>query len=312
MRNFKRYIPILSSLFLVVNLFFYVKNLKEKSSVEPKVVQNIGSFHRESHCGKQPNFLTKLHIKAPVAIDLSQQRYKGLAFLHGKALSKVLHLKTWEQFDYFSSYALTPTGNMFLTPMPYISVKEQTFEFQKNIYKLHSNSGKLEVWLHLDEVHPSSNNPYGIIALTYDCDDNSLWISSLDETDYTHNRGVIYHVDVASKKILQRVEGVDALSLKLIKSEKGKFLLAGMARENSLNAYAIVEQEMKQTPLTLFNIGESTCRIRKISVIGKNQLKLKTIPFSYSLIAQTQEGNIRKTYTVLWDSSQLLWDVTGE
>jgi len=295
----QKYLSIILSLIIVVGTFFYVKSLKENVEVQQK--PNIGSFTPQRSCARQPNFLKKLHINTPVAIDLSQQKYKGLAFLYGERMSKAVHLKTWEQFDHFSTYALDPQGNMYLTPMPYISIKERTFEFQKNIYRLDSNSGKLEVWMRLEDVHAGANNPYGVIALTYDCEDNSLWVSAIDETDYEHSRGVIYHIDIASKKILQKVEGVDALSLNILRSDEGKFLLAGMAKEGRLYAYRLVNQKMIDKPLKLVELTEVNERIRKITLYSKNSLKLQTIPFSYSLVALTQEGSMRKNHILVWD-----------
>ena len=299
----QKYLSIILSLLIVVGAFLYVKNLKESAVLTTKKVENnIGSFTAQHSCARQPNFLKKLRINSPVAIDLSQQKYKGLAFLYGQNMSESVHLKTWEKFDHFSTYALDPQGNMYLTPMPYISIKKKTFEFQKNIYRLDSNSGKLEVWMTLEDVHAGANNPYGLIALEYDCDDSSLWISAIDETNYEESKGVIYHIDIASKKILQRVDGVDALSLRLIKSDKGKFLLVGMAKEGVLSAYPMVNQKILLEPLKLWELTESNERIRKITFYAKNSLKLQTIPFSYSLVALTQEGSIRKNRILTWDN----------
>jgi len=292
----KKYLSIVLSLSVVFTLAFFVKSIKEKPLEVTAKKSNIGTFNREKSCVQQPNFLRKLRISSPVAIDLSQQNYKGLAFLHGKGLKEAVHLKSWEKFDHFSAYALTPKGDMFLTPMPYISVKKKTFEFQKNIYKLDSNSGKLSIWMTLEDVTASSNNPYGVIAVEYDCSDNSLWVSAIDETDYRNSRGVVYNIDISTRKILQKVEGIDALTLKLVKSEKGRFLLAGMAKENALNAYAILDNKLQKKPIKLLELDDSNEHIRKISIIGKSSLKVKSIPFSYSLIAQTQESSIRREY----------------
>jgi len=297
----KKYLSIVLSLFIVVSLAVYVKSMKEKSTVLLKEKSIIGTFNRQKICFQQPNFLKKLRITSSVAIDLSQQRYKGLAFLYGYNYSKAVHLKSWEKFDHFSAYTLTPKGNMFLTPMPYISIKEKTFEFQKNIYRIDSSSGKLSIWMRLEDVHANSNNPYGVTAIEYDCDDNTLWVSAIDETDYRHNRGVIYHIDINSRKILQKLEGVDALSIKLIKSEKGKFLLLGMARESSLYAYSIIDQKIISKSFKLFTLSNVNERIRKIIIKAENRLKIQTINFSYSLIAQTQEGSVRKNYILTWN-----------
>ncbi len=302
----KKYLTIIMALFIVLGTLIYVKSLKEKSLISSvENVNNIGSFSVERSCAKHPNFLNKLKIPQPIAIDLSQKEHKGLAFLYGQGLREVLHLKTWEKFDYFSTYALDPKGNMFLSPMPFISVKEKTFEFQKNIYRLDTNSGKLAIWMRLEEVRAGGANPFGVIALAYDCDDHSLWVSAIDETDYERSKGVIYHIDIASRKILERVDGVDALSLKLVKSEKRKFLLFGGARENAL--YALDTKSLKV--VKLFSLANAHEYIRKIKVRGQNLLELQTIPFSYTLIAETSEGSDRKRYGLKWDKHSATWEL---
>ncbi len=293
------------ALFTVLVALIYVKSLKEKRSVISLVenINNIGSFKLERSCIRHPNFLNKLKIPQPIAIDLSQKQHKGLAFLYGQGLKEVLHLKTWEKFDYFSTYALDFKGNMFLSPMPFISIKEKTFEFQKNIYRLDTNSGKLAVWMCLEEVRAGGANPFGVIALAYDCDDHTLWVSAIDETDYEESRGVIYHIDIESKKIIERLDGVDALSLKLVKSEKGKFLLFGGARENLL--YALDTKELKV--VKLFSLPNPNERIRKIKVRGQNLLELQTILFSYTLIAESSLEDARSYYHLYWSRDDSSW-----
>ena len=303
----KKSIPIIFSILIIFILAWYVKGLKEKNSfLANEKVGNIGIFTKQRSCAKHPNFLQKLKIPQPIAIDLSQKQHKGLAFLYGQGLSKAVHLKTWEKFDYFSTYALDPKGNMFLTPMPFISVKEKTFEFQKNIYKLDSNSGKLFVWKSFDEVHASGNNPFGLMALVYDCDDDSLWVSAVDETDYAINRGLIYHIDIKSKKIIEKIEGIDALSLKIVKSTQGKFLLFGGARKNALYALNMETLKVKK----LFELPNTHEHIRKIKVRGKHLLELQTIPFSYTLIAETSGNDVRKYYILRWDEVHSSWNLS--
>ena len=304
----QKYLSIIISLLIVLSTFFYVKVLKEENTfIENSKIENIGSFTKEGSCSRHPNFLKKLKIPQPIAIDLSQKEHKGLAFLYGEGLTKSLHLKTWEKFDYFSTYALDPMGNMYLTPMPFISVKEKTFEFQKNIYKLDTNSGKLSVWMTLDDVLASLNNPFGVISLVYDCEDNTLWVSAIDETSYKVNRGVIYHIDIKTKKILQTINGIDALTLQLIRSEKGKYLLVGNARKNELNAFQIKQKKLISKTLTLVKLADAHEHIRKIKIRANNVLELQTIPFSYTLIAETSGNDDRNYYLLEWNELSASW-----
>ena len=310
----RRYIPILISIFIVLVSFMVVYHIKNSHKKEIKSTPyNIGSFSKSRSCIKYPQFLSKLKISRPIAIDLSQQHYKGLAFLFGHNLQQAIHLKQWENFDYFGGYALDRVGDMYLAPIPFISIKPATFNLQKNIYKLDSKTAKLSIWMSVDEVKPSSSNPFGIISLVYDCDDNSLWVSSIDKSDYFKSRGVIYHIDIASKKILQRLSGIDALSLQLLYSSTGKHLLAGLANRNELIAYKIEKQKLLNKPIKLLELPDSNQHIRKISVIGQNILKLQTIPFSYTLIAQTDNTqSIRMNYNAFWDTTLSKWELESK
>ena len=309
MHSLKKYISIIMALSIVSIGALFAIYKKNSKKINNEKNFNIGTFERTRGCARHPNFLAKLRVPQPIAIDLSQQRYKGLAFLYGQGLSQAVHLKTWEVFDYFSTYALDPKGNLYLTPMPFVSVKAKTFEFQKNIYFLDTNSGNLLIWMSLDEVVATPNNPFGVIALVYDCDDNTLWVSAIDESSYIKSRGVIYHIDIASKKILQKIEGVDALSLALLKSSNGKFLLIGDARNNELLAMKIKEGRALTTPIKLLTLPDTLEHIRKIKVRGKNLLELQTIPFSYTLIAQTSGEDERTYYRAEWKERLLLWKI---
>jgi hypothetical protein len=302
----KKYLSVLLALLLVLLLAFGAVYFKQERQTEvQESTLNIGTFTKQNRCARHPSFLQKLKIPQPIAIDLSQQNHKGLAFLYGQGLKEALHLKSWEKFDHFSTYALDPKGNTYLSPMPFISIKKNTFAFQKNIYKLDTNSGNLSVWMTLDEVKSGKNNPYGVISLIYDCDDHTLWVSAIDESHYAQQKGVIYQIDIQSKKILQRLEGIDALSLQLVKTNYGKYLLYGSARENGLFALKL-ESNVMAKPTKLFELPVANEYIRKIRIRDNNRLNLQTIPFSYSLVAETS-SKVRNSHTVFWDTKNKVW-----
>lgn len=302
----KKYLSIITTLIFVIGLALGAIYLKKSSQTEESELRyDIGVFTQQKRCARHPNFLKKLKIPQPLAIDLSQQNYKGLAFLYGKGLKEALHLQTWEKFDHFSTYALDPQGTMYLSPMPFISIKENTFAFQKNIYSLNSDSGKLSLWMRLDEVNSGLNNPYGIISLVYDCDDHTLWVSAIDESDYHSEKGVIYQIDVKRKLILQRVEGIDALSIALLRTSKGKYLLYGSARESGMFAIKMLKGTVAK-PVKLFELPLANEYIRKIKVRKQNLLEIQTIPFSYSLVAETS-SQLRHNYKISWNQELHKW-----
>lgn len=306
-----KYLPVVASILAVVmfgGIAFLEKDKITKANRYEPIENNIGNFPRNSSCARPPQFLTQLKIPQPVVIDLSQKQFKGIAFKYGRNWEKVVHPKAWEAYEHFSTYAMTEQGDIFLAPTPFVSIKKTTFDLQKNIYKLDSQTGKISIFMHLDDVHPSPHNPYGINTLVYDCDDKTLWVAAIDETDYTTQRGVIYHIDIKTKTVLQKITGIDALTLRLLKGTKGKYLLVGAARENVLYAYKIRETQLLQKPEKLLTLNNANEYIRKIKVKGKNHIELQTIPFSYSLIAETS-GKYRSLYDAKWNMASGRWNV---
>jgi hypothetical protein len=305
----RKYLPILISLVLL-GIGGYLVVMKKRANsigvVENRVKPNIGSFERQKMCARPPQFLQKLKIPQPVVIDLSQKRFKGIALLYGKDFQKVLHPKQWEQYEHFSTYSVDEKGNVYLVPTPFISIRPTTFNLQKKLYKLDTQSGKTSIFMHFDDVSPSASNPYGINAITYDCDDKTLWVAAIDESNYQSQKGVIYHINPKTKEILQQISGVDVLSMGLIRSTKGKFLLIGSARDSGLYAYPIMRNKLQNIPLKLLELPRANEHIRKIKVKNKNILELQAISFSYALIAQSAKKD-RVHYEVSWDNKSKEW-----
>jgi len=306
----KRYLPIILSLVVIVGIgsFVFVKKQESIHSISTKNNADIGTFTKLPTCAKAPIFLNRINIPQPVIIDLSQKIYKGIAFYYGKDFSKVLHPKIWEQYGHYSTYTIDAQGNIFLVPTPYISIHPTTFNLQKNIYKLDTKTGKISIFVHFDDVSPSAQNPYGINAITYDCDNKALWVAAIDKSNYQSEKGRIYAIDKKHKEISFQINGIDALSLQTIKTNQRKFLLVGSARDNGLYAYDITMHKKTYKRMKLLELPSSTERIRKIKIKADNTLELQSIPFSYTLIAQSAEKD-RTFYIAKWDETTHAWIV---
>ncbi len=310
MRSMRKYLPIVMSVFIVSVIFAvvaYKKNSQKQVIPQDEIFQ--GEFSRTRACRRLPRFLQQLKIQQPVVIDLSQQRFKGIAFHHGARLEKTLHSKLWEDYESFGTYTLDEKGNLYLAPMPFISITPNTFELQKNIYQLDSLTGKLSVFMRFEDVVPGPSNPYGVHALVYDCEDKTLWVAAIDETDYLTQKGVIYHVDPNTKTILQRVEGFDALTLNIVQTPQAKYLLAGSATDSGLHAFTINNGSLSSSSVKLLELPSANDHIRKIKIKANNHLELQAIPFSYTLIAQSAE-QYRVIYDAKWDNAASQWVLT--
>ncbi len=299
----RRVLPILVSIFIVTLAGFIAFYYLDSNTPSKTVFQ--GEFKRSLSCKRKPLFLAN---KGAVYIDLSQQRYKGIAFWYGRGFKRVIHQKEWERYGSFGTYTLDKNGNLYLAPIPFISIEKDTFKNQKWIYKLDSKNKKLTKWLKIDEVLASGANPYGVISIDYDCDDNTLWVSAIDKSNYQEEKGRLYHIDIKTKKILEKYEGYDFLTIKILKTSKAKYLIGGSAREPSVLAWEIKDHKLSKLPTKLFEILKINLRVRKIHIKSKNMLILEAIPFSYSLIAQSS-NNYRVYFLALWNLHNNLWKV---
>ncbi len=296
----RRFLPIIIALLSIAALFAFV--ITQKSN--PAVI--IGDFDKSRSCTRTPMFFNSLKVTSSVVIDLTQHRFKGIGFISHQ---NSLYNKQWGEYGHFGTYTLSDNGDIYLAPMPFISIKENTFDLQKNLYKLDTRTGKLSIFMHFDDVHPSSSNPFGVASVIFDCDNKSLWVSTIDETNYNKELGVIMNINPITKEIMQQQENFDALTLVILNTDKGRFLLAGSAKRNSLFAFPIKNNKL-QSPIELLELPDSNERIRKIKITGKNTLELQAVKFSYSLIAQSAERR-RAEYVVKYDTETKEWKISG-
>jgi len=302
----KKLIPIFTVLsILAVASYFLLFN--DKSSNKEIDSFKFPEFSKTRSCSSMPKFLYKAGVKRPI-IDLSQDHYTGIAFYYGKDFKKVLHQKNWERFEHLGTYTIDRNGNIYLTPNPFISIKPTTFNLQKAIYKMDSSSGKLERWLSIDEIKPTPTNPYGLISITYDCDNNSLYASAIDKSGYKGSRGRIYHINPKDKSYKEVIKNFDALTITILKAKNQKLLLAGSAIDNSLYAFNFKNNTIDPTPHKVLSLPSPELHIRKIKIVNKNTLKLEAIKFTYSLIAATDKKT-RFIYIATYNPEKNSWSI---
>ena len=303
----KRLLPIFLVIAILAGASYYLLIDSTKKEISTKKTIKIEDCTRAKSCATLPKFLYKAGIKYPV-IDLSQEHYMGIVFYDARDTKRVLHKKSWERFEYLGTYAIDRKGNIYLTPNPFISIKPTTFNLQKGIYKIDSISQKLTRWMVIDEVEPTANNPYGLISIVYDCNNNTLWASAIDKSNYKGSKGRIYHIDPNKKEIIGKIENFDALTVNLLYTKNSKYLIAGSAIDNGLYFFKFNGNQVDKKPFKVLDLPDPNLRIRKIRVIGKNRLILEAIKFSYSLIAQS-DNKKRYIYEASYNNIKSSWHI---
>ena len=307
----KKILPILLVLLILASAGYFV--LKDTATKEQKSELNsfkLEEFGKVRSCSRLPSFLYRAGVKRPI-IDLTQLHYKGIAFYYGAGFKKVLHKKEWERYDALGTYTIDGFGNIYLAPTPFISIRPSTFNLQKAIYKIDSKSGELTRWMEIDDIKPNATNPYGIMSIVYDCDSSTLIASSLDESNYKAQKGVVYQINPKTDDIINRVESFDALTVNILHSKNSKYLITGSARDNSVYAFSFKGDKIMPTPHKLFELPNPMLRVRKIKIMDKNRLKLEAIKFNYSLVAETNKKQ-RTEYIATYNPINSTWNIVAK
>lgn len=154
---------------------------------------------------------------------------------------------------------------------------------------------------------PDSKNPFGVMDLYYDCDTQSLYVSSLAGSKPMQENGITYQIDIKTRKVVSTLKNVDVIGLGVFNTKKGKRLYFGSARNSYLYSILLDNQGHflgnKKYELSLSQIkgGDSTV-IKKI----KFNMTLKDIEFGFRLLAKSNP--YKKKYHFKLAESGHTWD----
>ena len=220
--------------------------------------------------------------------------------------------ESWKKFGYLSSLTFDNKGNIYVIPTPFISLLQNKPWQMNKILKVDTDNGKMSVWMNFatDSTQPI-NNPYGMLGLTYNCNDSSMWASTVYGSSRHQEAGIIYHIDVRSKKIIDTLLNVDALALAINEDENHtQRLYYGSARDGKIFSYIIDKKGLlvrssKRLEISLENLGlRGDDKARKIRFIN-DALLITGKTFNYNLEATSDK--IESTYTFQWGKATNRW-----
>ncbi|HPY42537.1 MAG TPA: hypothetical protein PLM98_18570, partial [Thiolinea sp.] len=175
-------------------------------------------------------------------------------------------------------------------------------ELQNRIYRVDSQTGLMKLWLELPQAaKPSAANPFGTMGLFYDCDTNSLYVSSVAGSTAQQVQGRIYQIDVATAKVLDQLEQVDAIGVGVFNGVPHKRLYFGSARSSDVYSLPLdaqghfVNQPRHDFALATLPNGNTTSVRRFVFAKAGNSysLQVKELEFGFRLLA---ENNLKRRY----------------
>ena len=265
-------------------------------------------------CKAMPPFVAKTGLGKQVAIDTQQRGYMGLRLLEPQTGRSYQH-PTWDDAGHVGAFARDKDGNVYLAPTPDVSLTENPPALQNRIYRIDAQSGEMALWLELPAVAlPSISDPFGAMGLFYDCDTQSLYVSSVAGSTANQVNGRIYRIDVASKQVVSQLEQTDALGIGVFNGVTAKRLYLGSARGSDV--YSVVldakgdftDEVRHEFALAALPDGNSTS-VRKFDFVrdaqGQYLLQAKETEFGFRLMA---ENNLRKRmYRFVYEADKETW-----
>ncbi len=245
-------------------------------------------------CRIQAPFVSKSGLAQPVAIDSRQQGHKGLRLINPRTRKTWQH-PSWDDIGFVGAFDRDHQGNIYLSALANVHVSPETLALSNTLYRIDAQSGEMKPFMELPSVNPPSpSNPFGIIGLYFDCDSNSLYVSSVAGSSAKEVLGRIFQVDVANKKIVSQLEKTDAFGIATFNGMKNKRLYLSSARTSDiysvvLDAKGRFTQDIKYEFSLAKLPGGDSSNIRKFDFRktrgGSYTMRAKEEAFRFSLMA---------------------------
>jgi len=286
------------------------------ATLRPVSADEIGAANS---CRSNPRFATTHGLLDSINISTSERGIMGLVVYNTNmdpaqvrlGAEGVYQHETWDDAGYLGPVATDGQGNVFTAPMPRVSLTDNPPEKANIVYRIDSLTGVMRPLVDLPaagEPHPS--NAYGILGLTYDCDTNSLYVSSAMGSTFREEVGRVFHVDATTGEIKAMWEGIDALSLAVFNGASGKRLYYGTARLPEVRSIALdADGNFSGSPRTDLYLSEYgpglDLRARRIAFaeLGGN-LAVRAVEFYFTLVAasEVRTANFNFNYDAATDT----------
>lgn len=252
-------------------------------------------------CRKPAAFIKKIGFDATMsAFSTTEHRMKGLVLIQfpknlgDSASKKIFQDSSWKQFGFMGSITTDESGNAYTAPIPMVNTLEVPTTEMNKVYKVDCNTSKMELYCNLPKPDSSAEIvPFGVLGVYYDCHGKKLYAASVSGSTRDEEKGVIYVIDINTKKIIDQLKGYDAAGVFVGGTTGEKRLYFGSTRKPNVYSVALTKDgrfkntEIK-TELTLDQLGpRGNDKARRIRYDKLGNLIIYGVEFNYSLAAQS-------------------------
>lgn len=292
----------------------------QRTSVEPAFSLQ-GPLSARNSCRRPPTFFAGRGFGRGVSLSTSERDLIGIAAVEfDPATKKRSHFwqhPSWSRFGQLSAFTLDRSGDVYVIPAPRVNLADNPPALQNRLYRIDASSGEMQLALEFPIAAPASaRNPYAGMALSYDCDTHSLWLSSVAGSEPKRERGKILRIQLEPMVAVQdQLDNFDGFGVAAFNagsslqagahkaSQQG--LLIASARHSSVLLQAMNKDgQLQGRPLPWLSIAgigpAGNDRVRKIDIGSQGELLLHGTPFNFNL-AQPSAQRAAVKYRFAWD-----------
>lgn len=267
---------------------------------KPKAAAQNAAAAAESDgaCPGKPKFAARLGLGDNVYFDTFESHRLVLMapVPNSDAVSKYAS-QSWIQPGLVDAFTLDRAGNVYVAATPRLGPGVKTAKAQNIIYRVDTNTGNLDEFVTLsDAAAPSPENPFGILGMAYDCDTNSLYVSSVAGSTTAQEAGHIYRIDVNLGVVAGRVDNIDAMGLAIGNGANGKQLLFGSARAPKIRAVTIAADGNLQNDAHDVGALAEAQRAALLKFASPTELVVQAVEFNLANAETPQGTEIRFTF----------------
>lgn len=278
-------------------------------------------------CRNNPIFLHQIPNINPAkaAISTTEKKLRGLTVIElqsakdpGANRTNTYQHPTWDDAGYLGAFVLDYAGNIFAIPAPMVSVLYNPQSDQNTIFKVDSKTAELKAFFQIPHNAPDDRynpaNPYGLLGIFYDCDNHTLYASSVFGSDAQNEIGKLVHIDIATQTITAQYDNVDPFGLAVARSTGEKRLYFGKARSGDVFSLALDSlgnfTGQPRFEFSIEGMGQrGDDRVRGIKPLPNGDLQITGLEFYYNLIAPTEKPET--TYYFSYDLKLNKWFLVG-
>lgn len=267
-------------------------------------------------CRRPPKFIEEVGFSpATSALSTSERTLTGVVLVEPQTdgTKRTYQHPSWSKAGHLGPTQLDKNGYLYVAPSPRVDLVTNPLENQNTIYRLDTLTQVLVEWVKLPSTKPiSAENPFGIVGLAYDCETNSLYVSSVAGSGRDGESGQIFRVDVATGEISAEVHNVDALGLAPFNGIQDKRLYYASARTQEIRSIPLNRAgNFVGSPRLEFSLAEtgSLEKGRRLTFQSGNQeisLIINGVMFNYNL-APPSSTAAPTVYRYLYNSAEDRW-----